>query len=60
MQNPRYRQPDFEDSEYDEDWYDANGNIDPSGIYDVGGHMDGERAASRGEWILDQIRDRGI
>ena len=60
MQNPRYREPDFEDSQFDEDWYDVNGNPDPNGLYDAGGHMSGERAAERADWILDQMKDRDI
>ena len=60
MQNPRYREPDIEDSEYDEEWYDANGRPTPGGLYDAGGHLNGERAADAADWLLDQMRDRGI
>jgi hypothetical protein len=60
MPHPKYREPDFEDSEYEDDWYDRHGNPDPNGAYDAGGHMDGERAAAAADWIRDQMRDRDI
>lgn len=33
---------DLQDEEYDE-WYDAQGNVDPKGAYDAGGHHFAER-----------------
>lgn len=57
MQNPKYREPE-EDFDEDEDWYDANSNPTPGGMYDAGGHLDGERAAERADWLRDYQRDQ--
>ena len=61
MGNPRYANIDNDDIDEDtEDWYDANGNPTPGGLYDAGGHMDGERYACYMDDLRDQIRDREI
>ena len=60
MQHPRYREQPEEDFDDEDDWYDAHGNPTPGGLFDAGGHMNGERAAERADWIRDQMKDRGI
>ena len=39
-----------------DDFYDADGNISESGIYDVGGHLSGERFAEFAD-MSDFTRD---
>jgi len=54
MPNPRYAKIDNDEIDEDtEDWYDANGNPTPGGLYDAGGHMDGERAADRADYLRE-------
>lgn len=40
----------------DDQYYDAQGNIDPNGIYDVGGHLISERWYEYAEYLYDQSR----
>ena len=37
----------------DNDFYDADGNSTPGGLYDAGGHLNGERFAEYADWIRD-------
>ena len=46
------------DDEYDDEYYDARGNISASGRYDVGGNPIPERWAAYSDWLADQVRDR--
>jgi hypothetical protein len=49
--------PEFEDSDFDEyedDFYDRDGNHSESGMFDAGGHLISERYA---DWA-DAVRDR--
>jgi len=41
------------DAEVDNDFYDADGNSTPGGLYDAGGHLNGERFAEYADWIRD-------
>jgi hypothetical protein len=47
----------IDDEDDGDDWYDAQGNSDPSGAYDAGGHYDGERGAAAGDDYRDRMRD---
>lgn len=46
------------DEDYDDEYYDVNGNVSSSGRYDVGGNPIPERWAVYSEWLSDQARDR--
>ena len=50
----------YNDIDFDDDWYDEDGKPTPNGIYDAGGHMDGERAADRADWVRDMMRDMDV
>jgi hypothetical protein len=48
----------LENELFDEDYYDARGNVSPGGCYDAGGHLIAERWADMADWLYDQERDR--
>ncbi len=59
---PLYEEMDalYKEANADEDFYDADGNIDDMGIFDAGGHVaDVERYLDYADSIRDRIRDEG-
>jgi len=56
--NPKFKEPPEidEDDGYD-DFYDANGNCSPGGLYDAGGHIIADRWADYADDLRDRMRD---
>lgn len=57
--NPKYKElPEFdEDDIYQDDYYDSRGNLSPSGLYDAGGHLVGDRWRDYADDLRDRLRD---
>lgn len=56
--NTRYKElPEFEEEFDEDDFYDADGNHSPGGLYDAGGHIVGDRWADYADDLRDRIRD---
>ena len=52
--------PDFEDSDFEDfedDFYDGDGNCSPGGLYDAGGHPITDRWIDYADAIRDRMKD---
>ena len=60
--NPKFKEiSEFDnDDDYEEDFYDAQGNLSPNGMYDAGGHLIGDRWADYADDLRDRMRDEGL
>jgi len=45
--------------EEEQDWHDKDGNVDPNGAHDAGGHYDAERDADKGDDRVKEATDAG-
>ena len=46
------------ESENDDDFYDADGNSTPGGLFDAGGHPNAGRFADYADWLRDELKYR--
>lgn len=47
-----------EDLPEEDDYYDAEGNESPGGLFDAGGHPIAERFADYADWLRDDAKYR--
>ena len=46
-----------EEDDFDDEFFDHDGRVSKSGLYDAGGHPVSERFADLGDYLHDQERD---
>lgn len=49
-----------EDDHYEDDYYDAHGNVSPGGCYDAGGHFHAERFADMADYLYEREKEQQL